>query len=299
MLIIDEARVRELLSLEELIPAMERALIDFSAGRVTQPVRSILTIPEHGGFWGLMPAVYGDLMGVKLVMAYERNAQIGLPTRLATIQLFRASTGEPLALMDGRLITELRTAAVSAVATRLLSSPSARTIAILGSGVQARSHARAMRMVRDFGDVRVWSPTAENARRCAVEIGGRAMESAEAAVRGADVVVTATHAAAPVLRGEWLGEATYVNAIGGLPATRRELDDEVMRGVVVVESRAAAGMESGDIVQAGATIYAEIGELLAGTRAMPVRGRVVFKSVGIGVEDLAAAGIVYGKDTRR
>src|ERR1700736_5081751 len=106
MLIIDEARVRELLSLEELIPAMERALIDCSAGRVTQPVRSILTIPEHGGFWGLMPAVYGDLMGVKLVMAYERNAQIGLPTHLATIQLFRASTGEPLALMDGRLITE-------------------------------------------------------------------------------------------------------------------------------------------------------------------------------------------------
>jgi ornithine cyclodeaminase/alanine dehydrogenase-like protein (mu-crystallin family) len=293
MLVLDEARVGELLRMEDLEPAIEQALIDFSAGRAVQPVRSVLAIPGQEAWWGLMPAIYGDLMGIKLVMVYPRNAQSGLSTHQATIQLFRASTGEPLALMDGRLITEMRTAAVSAVATRLLSAPGARTLAILGSGVQARSHARALRSVRDFDDIRIWSPTPENARRCADEVGARAMTSAAEAVRGADVVVTATHSVHPVLHGDWLGEHTYVNAIGGLPAARRELDNATMRGVVVVESRAAASVESGDIVQSGAPIYAELGELLAGARPMPAGCRVVFKSVGIGVEDLAAAALVY------
>jgi ornithine cyclodeaminase/alanine dehydrogenase-like protein (mu-crystallin family) len=295
---IGEERVRELLRMEELIPAMRQALIDFSAGHVTQPVRTILALPEHGGLWGLMPAIYGDVMGIKLVMVYENNARHGLPTHLATIQLFRASTGEPLATMDGRLITEMRTAAVSAVATRLLAPQQARTLAILGSGVQARSHARALRMVRSFDDVRVWSPNAEHCARCAAEIGARAAASAEEAVRGADVVVTATHAKEPVLRGEWLGHDTYVNAIGGLPATRRELNNAVMLGAIVVESRAAASVESGDIVRSGAQIYGELGELLNGTRSLPAERRIVFKSVGIGVEDVAAAGLVYRAETR-
>lgn len=294
---LDEEQVRAVLSLEDLIPVMERALIDFSAGRVTQPVRSILPVPEYGGFWGLMPAIYGDVLGVKLVTVYESNAARGLPTHLATIQLFRAETGEPLATMDGRLITELRTAAVSAVATRLLAKEDARVLAILGSGVQARSHAKALRLVREFHEIRVWSPSARHAREFADEIGAVVMAAAEHAVRGADVVVTATSSAEPVLRGVWLRDDAYVNAIGGIPAPRRELDDEAMRAHVVVESRAAASRESGDILGTGAVVCAELGELLVGERAF--EGRVVFKSVGMAVEDVAAAKLVWERVRER
>jgi len=203
MIYLDEEQVRALLRLEDLIPAMENALIDFSAGRIRQPVRSILAIPEHGGLWGLMPAVCGDVMGIKLVTVYEGNAKRGLPTHQAVIQLMAADNGEPLVAMDGRLITELRTAAVSAVATRLLAKPAARVLAILGSGVQARAHAHALRLVRPFEEIRVWGRTMKHAERCADEIGGKAMD-AESAVRGADVVVTVTYSAEPVLKGAWL-----------------------------------------------------------------------------------------------
>lgn len=289
--LIPEERVRELLRYEDLIPAMERALVDFSEGRVEQPVRTILPVAAHGGFWGLMPAVYNGLLGIKIVTFYPGNAATGKHTHHAVVQLFGAETGEPLAAVDARLLTEMRTAAVSAVATRALAPPDARVLAILGSGVQARSHATALRMVREFREVRVWSQNAERAQRCAEEIGGMAMARAEEAVRGADVVATATSSSDPVLRGAWLGERTYVNAIGGIPAPRRELDDDVMQGAVVVESREAAAKESGDIAGSSAAIYAELGELVAGRKEMP-RGRVVFKSVGIAVEDVAAAGLI-------
>src|SRR5215469_14280205 len=170
---LDEETVRPLLPMEDLIPAMERALIDFSAGRVRQPVRSIVPVPEHQGFMGVMPAVYGDVMGAKLVNLFPGNASLGLPTHQAVIALFRADTGEPLAMMDGRLITEMRTAAVSAVATKLLSRPDAKSLAILGSGVQARSHFRALSLVRKFDEVRVWSRTPRNAQELADEIGAQ------------------------------------------------------------------------------------------------------------------------------
>ena len=233
MLLLDEEEIRGLLRLDELMCALEGALRRFSAGQVTQPVRGVVAAAEHGGLCGLMPAVDGDLMGIKMVTVYEGNAARGLPTHQAVIQLFRAATGEPLATMDGRLITEIRTAAVSAIATRLLAREDARILAILGSGVQARAHARALRTVRAFDEIRVWGRNAEHARRCAGEIGGRAMPAREA-VRGADVVVTATYACEPVLRGEWLGPETYVNAIGGIGGGRRELDDAAMRGTVAI-----------------------------------------------------------------
>ncbi len=188
---LDEDTIRPLLRLEELIPVMEQALADFSTGRVQQPVRTIVSVAQHGGFMGVMPAVYGDVMGTKLVNFYPPNVERGLPTHLAVIALFRAETGEPLGIMDGRLITELRTAAVTAVATKLLSSPNSRRLAILGSGVQARAHFRALSLVRHFDEVRVWSRSAQHAQSLATEIGAQAM-SAEDAVRGADVIVTVT-----------------------------------------------------------------------------------------------------------
>jgi alanine dehydrogenase len=153
---LDEAAVGRLLRMEEVIPAMERALADFSGGKVVQPLRQIIPVAEHGGFLTLMPAYTGNALGVKLVAFYPQNPQNwGLPTHLATIHLFKPETGEPLVSMDGRLITEVRTAAVSAVATKHLARPDASVLAIIGSGVQARSHLEALRLVRRFRDVRV------------------------------------------------------------------------------------------------------------------------------------------------
>lgn len=280
--------------MEDLILAMERALIDFSAGRVQQPVRSILEITQHRGFMGVMPAVYGDVMGAKLVSFYPENGARGLPTHLAMIVLSRAETGEPLAVMDGRLITEMRTAAVSAVATKLLAAPNARSLAILGSGVQARAHFQALSLVRKFDEVRVWSRDAGNAEKLAKEIGAKSM-TAEAAVRDADVVVTVTAATEPVLRGAWLKPGALVCAVGAVGATRREVDSDVMCGAVMVDSRDAAMKESGDVLLAGVEIYAELGELLAGTKPLPKAEVVAFKSLGLAVEDIAAAKLVLEK----
>ena len=288
---LDEAAVQRALHLDALLPSMERALIDFSAGRVLQPVRSIISIREHSGFMGLMPAVYGDIMGAKLVNFYPNNGARGLPTHLAIIALFRSETGEPLAIMDGRLITELRTAAVSAVATRLLSAPDARRLAILGSGVQARAHIRALSLVRKFDEIRIWSRNPQNAILLANEVGGVAT-SAEEAVRDADVIVTVTASSEPVLSGKWLKPGAMVNAVGAVGPKRRELDNDAMRGAFVVDSREAAAVESGDMLLAGASIYAELGELLAGTKPKPEAEITVFKSLGLAVEDLAAAKLV-------
>ena len=288
---LDEETIRPLLCLEDLIPAMQRALIDFSAGKTVHPVRSVIPIPQHRGFMGIMPAVYGDVMGAKLVNLYPENASRGIPTHQAIIALFRSETGEPLAMMDGRLITELRTAAVSALATKLLSAPKANSLAILGSGVQARSHFRALSLVRTFDDVRVWSRNRENAEKLANEIGAKAT-TAEDAVRGADVVVTVTGSPIPVLRGAWLKAGALVNAVGAVGTKNRELDDDAMRGAVIVDSREAATKESGDIVLANAEIYAELGELLAGTKPLPQARTTVFKSLGLAVEDLASAQLV-------
>src|SRR5215468_3058497 len=221
-LYLNEEQVREHLRMADLIPTMEKALIDFSAGRVTQPVRSIISIDPPGGFLGLMPALTPDGLGLKAVTFYPSNAERGIPTHMATIFLVDPQTGTPLAIMDGRCITEMRTAAVSSAATKLLASPDAKILAILGSGVQARSHVEALRFVRQFEEVRVWSPTTEHAKRFANEIGATAM-SAEEAVRGADVIVTVTSSKTPILNGDWLKGSSHVNAIGACRPDWREL----------------------------------------------------------------------------
>src|SRR6266446_3191645 len=191
-LFLNEERVRKHLRMADLIPAMEKALIDLSAGKVTQPVRSVIKVDVAAatGFLGLMPALTPDGLGLKAVTFYPSNAERGIPTHMATIFLVDPETGTPLTIMDGRLITEMRTAAVSAAATKLLASRDAKILAILGSGVQAHSHVEALRLVRNFAETRVWSPTREHAERFAKEIGAKSM-SAEKAVHGADVVVTA------------------------------------------------------------------------------------------------------------
>jgi ornithine cyclodeaminase/alanine dehydrogenase-like protein (mu-crystallin family) len=292
VLFLGEDHVRAVLSYEELIPAMRQALTDLSAGRVVQPVRTVMSVLEHGGWFAVMPAVYGGVMGAKLVTFYPGNVGLGQHTHMAMIQLFRADTGEPLAVMDGRLITEMRTAATSAVAVDLLAAPEAKVLGILGSGVQARSHVEALKRVRRFREIRVWSRTEENARRFADEVGGR-VTTAENAVKGADVVLTLTSSPVPVLQGRWLKSDAVVCAVGAVTPDRRELDEEAMRGAVIVESREAGMKEPGDILLAGGTVAAEIGQLLNGA-PLDRKGRaVVFKSVGVAIEDIAAARLVY------
>lgn len=290
---LDEEQVASLLRIEDLLPAMERALVDLSAGRIVQPARQMLKTPEPASYFASMPAAGAVGMGAKLVSIYPGNAARGLPTHLALILLFSPETGEPLAVMDGRLITEMRTAAVSAVATRALARPDARVLAILGSGVQAHSHVDALRLVRNFEEIRVWSRDAEHARCFAEAVGGRAMD-AENAVRGADVVVTATAATAPILKGAWLEPGAHVNAIGWSGPNGRELDDAAMQeSILIVDSREGASRESGDVLLSGAKIHAEIGDVLSGAAAVPAGRTTVFKSIGMAVEDVAAAKVAH------
>jgi ornithine cyclodeaminase/alanine dehydrogenase-like protein (mu-crystallin family) len=294
ILLLDEDQVRAHLSYVELIPAIRQVLMDFSAGRVVQPLRTVMSVADYGGWFAVMPAVYDNVMGAKLVTFYPRNVERAKHTHNAMIQLFRADTGEPLAIMDGRLITEMRTAAVSAVAVDVLARRDVKVLGILGSGVQARSHLQALSRVRKFEEVRVWSRSDEHARRFAEEVGATVM-TAEQVVSGADVVLTLTSSPTPILQGRWLKKDAVVCAVGAVTPDRRELDDEAMQGAVVVESREAAASEPGDILLAKAQVTAEIGQLLNG-RVMDNKDRpMVFKSVGIAIEDIAAAKLVYSK----
>ena len=289
MLVLDEPAVAQRLHYQDLIPAIARALAALSSGQVVQPVRTVLPVAPHQGFFAVMPA-YAGALGAKLVTFYPKNVE--MHTHHALIVMFKAETGEPLAVMDGRLITEMRTAAASAVATQHLARKDASVLGILGSGVQAGSHLAALRHVRSFKEVRVWSP--KNAPAFAQRHGVKAAASAEAAVRGADVVVVAANATTPVLQGRWLSSGTHVNAIGATRPEWRELDDDLVTTArVFVDSREAALRESGDVIAAKSEVT-EIGAVVAGA----AHGRrndqeiTLFKSVGVAVEDVAAAALV-------
>jgi thiomorpholine-carboxylate dehydrogenase len=294
---IPEHEVRANLTYEKLIPAIRQALIDLSAGLVDQPPRTIARAGNaegsRNGWFAVMPVIAGDYLGVKTVTFYPGNAELGLHTHMAVVELLRRATGEPLAVMDGRLITEMRTAAASAVALDALASDRVTSLGILGSGVQARSHLRALRMVRPgLTDLRIWSRTKENADRLAHEVGARSVSIEEAAA--ADVVLTATSSTIPVLEGRWLAPNAVVFSVGATGATVRELDDEtLLSSWVVADSRAAVERESGDVRMSGAKVHAEIGEILADRTLKPREGRILFKAVGLAIEDLVGARLVW------
>jgi thiomorpholine-carboxylate dehydrogenase len=302
-LYIPEDQVRSLLTYEALIPAIRQALIDYSAGLVDQPPRMILRSNHaegrNNGWFAVMPVIHGNVMAVKTVTFFPGNADLdpnlGIPTHMAIIELLSRQTGKPLALMDGRLITEMRTAAVSAVALDALARPDVNSLGVLGAGVQARSHLKALRMVRPgLTDVRIWSRTSTNASRLASESGARATSIEEAAA--ADVVLTATASPEPVLMGRWLKPHALVISVGAVGAGVRELDDDTVQGSwIVAESRQAAEREAGDLVLSRARVHAEIGEILANPTQFPApRGqRILFKSVGMAIEDLVAARLVW------
>ncbi len=297
-----EQDVRARLKMPALIDAMEQALIEFSAGRVQQPVRTILEFADHSPF-GLMPAYVPSLpaLGAKLVTVRESNAKLGLGTHQATIVMLDPETGIANAILDGRYITEVRTAAVSAVSAKYLARKDAKILGIIGSGVQAHSHWEALRLVREFTEVRVWSPNVVRLRRFANEIGAHAMPNPEAVVRGADVIVTVTPSPTPVVESEWVADGAHVIAVGSCRPTARELDPAlVKRSRLIVDSRAAALKEAGDIVIGIAEgqwtakhIDAELGELPHRQNNEEI---TIFKSLGLAVEDLFAAHLVLQSD---
>lgn len=295
----------------DLVSAMETAIARFSAGEVLQPVRTVLMVGPTKAYFGLMPAYIPQpaSLGAKLVTVYSGNAAKQLPSHLATIILLDPGTGALLALMDGRYITEARTAAVSAVSTRKLAKADAATLAIIGSGVQARSHLEAYAQVKALGEVRIWSPKHSSRDQFVTEMRShvsmplRATATAEEAVRGADLIVLVTSSPTPVIEDAWVSPGAHVVCVGACRPDQREMPPAlVARARLYVDSRAAALVESGDIVQGIKDglfgpdhVRGELGEVVLGR----VAGRsddqqiTIFKSLGMAVEDVVAADLVY------
>jgi alanine dehydrogenase len=315
VLVLSRADVEALLEPLELIDAVATAMRDLSEGRASMPSRLAALVPERDGLLAAMPGYVRSLgaLAVKLVTLFPLNADGPLPTHQALLAVFDPEAGEPVAIMDGSAITALRTGAGSALSTRLLARANARVLAIVGTGVQARAHACAVTLVRDFAELRVAGRDEGKAERLAAELRAdglpaRAAPSYADAIRGADVVCATTHSLEPVVRREWLAPGTHVTSVGYNPKGR-ELDDAtVVDALVVVESRdtALAPVPAGandlteplrDGLIGPGHIHAEIGELVAGTR--PGRSSseqiTLYKSVGVAVQDAAAAALVLDR----
>jgi alanine dehydrogenase len=296
---LNEDDVRARLPMPDLIEAMERALVELSSGRVQQPVRAVLEFGAERSLFGVMPSYVPSLpaLGAKLVTVCAPNTQLGLDTHQAIIVMLDPITGMAEAILDGRYITQVRTAAVSAVSARHLARRDVQVLGILGSGVQARSHCDALRLARNFREVRAWSPNPDRLRKFADETGVVAMQSAEAVVRGADVVVAATASPTPVIQNEWVGDGAHIIAVGACVPWQRELDPGLVgRARLIVDSRAAALKEAGDVVMGinegrwtAQHIAAELGELPSRKNDREI---TVFKSLGLAVEDIFAAHMV-------
>jgi alanine dehydrogenase len=309
--LLNEQQVHSLLPMHDLIAAMEAALAKFSAREVLQPIRSVLTVGPTKAYFGLMPAFVPSpaSLGAKLVTVFGENHKKQLPSHMATILLLDPETGALQAILDGRYITEARTAAVSAVSTRFLANPGAGTLAIIGSGVQARSHLEAYQHVRQLKQVRIWSPSERSRAQFVDDMSSQVpvqivnAPSAEEAVRGADLVVLVTSSPTPVIDDAWVSPGAHVVCVGACRPTQQEMPPPlVKRGRLYVDSSAAAVVEAGDIVMNIAAglfdashIRGELGELVLGR----VAGRTspseitIFKSLGMAVEDVVAADLVF------
>jgi alanine dehydrogenase len=307
VIVLSQKEVRELLDLDELVDALAAAHQELSAGSVSMPPRIAALVQEQEGLLGVMPSYLPSAgLACKLVTLFPHNRD--RETHQAVICVFDPVNGTPLALMDGTFITATRTAAGSALATRLLARDDADVLAVIGTGVQARSHARALPRVREFREIRVAGRDRAKAELLADEIGGGAcaVDSYEEAIRGADIVAATTHAKEPVVRREWLSPGAHVNSVG-LNPNGREVDEQtVADSVLVVESResALAAPPAGAPELAGIDpghVHAELGELVAGSKpGRTSREQItLYKSVGVAVQDAAAAALVLAAAQRR
>jgi thiomorpholine-carboxylate dehydrogenase len=290
--IVGESSIASVLEWGPLIDALEMAMIEFSAGNVAQPLRQIIPVPGHDAIIAAMPAI-GEAMAVKIVTLYHENAGTDTPTHQGVILVFDKENGSPLALLDGRLITEMRTAAGSAAAARKLAVATPEVVTILGNGVQARAHADALAVVRDWSELRLWARDARRGQELAEEIGALFFTDAEAAVRDADIVACTTAAKEPIVRGTWLKPGAFVTAVGWNTPDGRELDDTAMANTVIVESVEAAHDQAGNIRGSGCEVFAEIGEVYANNKTVPEGATIIFDSVGIAIMDVASAKLAY------
>ncbi len=322
--LLTEADVKAVLTMDDLIDTMASALKRFSTGRVVQPVRTVIPVSGDHAFFGTMPALALDppSLGAKLVTVFGANAARGLHTHLATIVLLDPETGALVALLDGRYITESRTAAVSAVSSRLLARKNAASLAIIGSGVQARSHLEALSRVHQLRSVTVWSPTKAHRDRFVAEARGQmgvrwgsdphlppwAVDHPGEAVVGADLIVLATSSPSPVVENGWVKPGAHVISVGACRPTQREMDPALTtRARLFVDSRAAALVESGDVVMgmsegrfSAEHIVAELGEVVNGAEGRRTETEVtIFKSLGMAVEDVTAADLAYRRASER
>jgi ornithine cyclodeaminase/alanine dehydrogenase-like protein (mu-crystallin family) len=307
MLVLTQREVRELLDLDRLVDALADAHAELSAGRTSMPPRVAALVPEQEALLGVMPAYLPSAgLACKLVTLFPRNRD--RETHQAAIVVFDPANGTPVALMDGTYVTATRTAAGSALATRLLAREDSRVLALIGTGVQARTHARAIPRVRPIEEIRVAGRDRAKAEALAEELGpsARAVDSYEEAIRGADVVAATTHATEAVVRREWLGPGTHVNSVGLNPSGREVDEATVADATLVVESRESALA----LPPAGAPelvgvppehVHAELGELVTGAR--PGRSSpdelTLYKSVGVAVQDAAAAALVLSAARER
>jgi ornithine cyclodeaminase len=311
LLVLSEHDVRGLLDMESCIEAMTEVLASLARGELYQPLRSVARPPGGAGFIGLMPSYRGGsspAYALKEIVVTPDNPTRGLDAHQGGVLLHDGETGQLVALLNASPVTEIRTAAVSAVATRALARAGARRVAILGAGVQARAHIDAIRAVLDDPEIRIWARRPEAAEAFAAEVGAIVQPSVDAALFGAEVVCTTTSATEPVIEKRWLAPGAHVNAVGAF-GPGRELDTEtVARSSFFVDSRESALNEGGDYGQAAAEgaigpdhIKAELGEILDGRH--PGRESedelTVFKSYGIGVEDLASAELVVRRARER
>ncbi|XP_064637493.1 ketimine reductase mu-crystallin-like [Lineus longissimus] len=287
------------LDLQELYRTLEGAFGSYSRGTtggIIQPVRTVLPVEKYEGFYGVMPVFSekDNALGTKLVSFYSKNTDIA--THQAVIVLNNASDGSVKAILDGGVITDIRTAMSSAVATKVLKkSSSPMTLAILGAGAQAISHHKVFSKLFDLSEVRIWSRTFSKVEQLSAQLGAKPCRSAEEAVKDADVIVTATMSKTPILMAEWVKSGAHINSVGACRPDWHEVDPILMRKAsVFCDSREAAAKESGDIILAEADIYAEIGEILNGTISHVGPDKTtVFKSLGMAIEDIVSAKLVY------
>jgi ornithine cyclodeaminase len=313
LLVLAGHHVHALLTYRECAGVMREALAQRARGQIQQPLRTMVPLRDAAGFMGLMPAYSPQAgYGLKALVITPGNPAIGKDAHQGGVLLFDAQTGEPRALVNASAVTEIRTAATSAVATDLLARPGAAEVAIIGTGVQGRAHAHALAATRELTGIRLAGRDLTRARAVAAELAGpldvpvTAYDDVAAAVAGAAVVVTATSSAEPVLRRAWLAPGTHVNAVGACVPGARELDTATMaEAAVFADSRESVRNEAGDFLIAeregvANPVRAELGELLTGVGA----GRAdddeitVFESLGLAAEDLAAASYLYEKASR-
>jgi ornithine cyclodeaminase len=316
LIVLGERDVHDLLPIAECIDVMDGAFRTVARGGFMQPLRSIAWLPDRRGAIGTMPGFLAepDAVGAKVITVFPENRAAGLESHQGSVLLHETQTGKPLAIVHAGAVTAIRTAAVSALATRILAQKSASRLALLGSGTQARSHLEAMLAVRPITHMKIWSRTAANAsafaQSAAAEFGieTEAAESAREAVRGAEIVCTLTAATAPVLEGAYLEPGMHVNAVGSSVPPFRELDNAVVqRSRIFVDNRECVLNEADDLrvpiaqgVISADRILGDLAELAAGT----VRGRIsdaditLFKSVGMAIEDVATARELYRRAVR-